>query len=700
MIVGTPIDRVEGRLKVTGAADYASDRILDNMLYGVPVGSTIAAGRVLRVDADVALAVPGVVAVYDHTNIGTLHSLDPDSPFSALCIVDEHRAPLSDDAVAYYGQYVALVIAQTHESAAEGAARVRVAYAPDAVHGAPVTVDEGERQLGSHRGDPDKAFAASACKLDHTYSTPVETHNPIELHATVASWDGDSVTLYETSQAVVNHRNVLATMLGIPRENVRVITRYLGSGFGGKLWPWPQSPLAAAAARKLGRPVKIVVTREQMFMNVGYRPVTVQRVRLSADADGRLTSLQHDSTNLTGMLDDYDENCAEATPYFYSVPNLRITSGRARRNVGAPTSMRGPGAVPGLYATESAINELAVMLNMDPVALRRRNAPTRDEGLDLPFSSCHLAECYDLGAKKFGWRDRTAAVGSMQRDGAIVGWGVAGCAWIAERFACEVRVELRDKRAQVFCGTQDIGTGTYSMLAQIASDTLGIPLAHVTVSLGDSSLPPGPISGGSMVTASVIPATIAACQEALKKGVGYGKSAATFGAENRQKSSHSFGAHFVEVSWQPEIARLRVRRVVSVIDGGKIINPKTARNQIEGAIVMGVGMALFEETRYDAQTAAPLNRNLADYVVASNADHPAMDVTFLDYPDYNLNEFGARGVGEIGLAGVAPAITAAVYHATGVRVRDLPVKIENLLEPSLRVADRPAARLAEMSSDR
>ena len=678
MSVGTPIDRVEGRLKLTGAADYASDRVLDGMLYGVPVGSTIAAGRVRKIDAAAALAVPGVVAVFDRHNIGTLHSRP--SSWEHHSITDEHRAPLSGDDIEYYGQYVALVVAQTLEAAAEGAALVEVTYAPETPHISPVRYDEGERNLGSHRGDPDAAFAASPIKVDQIYRTPVETHNPMELHASVASWDGDTVTLYETSQAVVNHRNVLAHALGISVDNVRVITRYLGSGFGGKLWPWPQSALAAAAARKLQQPVKVVLTREQMFMNVGHRPVTVQRVRLSADRDGRLTSLQHDVANHTGTRDDYDENCPEATAYFYSVPNLRITSGIAKRNVAPPTSMRGPGAVPGLYATESALDELAVLLNMDPLALRLRNVPTRDEGRGVPFTSCHLAECYEVGAHRFGWERRTHGVGSMQRDGMILGWGVAGCSWIAERFACEVRVELKDNNAKVFCGTQDIGTGTYTMLAQIASDTLGIPVRHVTVSLGDSSLPPGPISGGSMVTASVVPATITACKEALKKGVGYGRSDATFG-KDRPKSSHSFGAHFVEVTWQPEIARLRVRRVVSVIDGGKIINPKTARNQIEGAIVMGVGMALFEATHYDPRTAAPLNRNFADYVVASNADHPAMDVTFLDYPDYDLNELGARGVGEIGLAGVAAAITSAVYHATGVRVRDLPVGIKDLLEP-------------------
>jgi xanthine dehydrogenase YagR molybdenum-binding subunit len=686
MSVGTPIDRIEGRLKVTGAAAYASDRILENMLYGVPVGSTIAAGRVLEVDADAALAVPGVVAVYDHTNFGTLHSHGSSSLRTG--IVDEHRAPLSGDDVQYYGHYVALVVARTLESATEGAALVRVTYAPDAVHNAPIRSDEGGRSVGSHRGNPDAAFAASAIKVDQTYRTPVETHNPIELHATVAAWEGDTVTLYETSQAVVNHKLVLAQMLGVSLDNVRVITRYLGSGFGGKLWPWPQSPLAAEAARRLGQPVKIVVTREQMFMNVGHRPQTVQRVRLSAEPDGRLASLQHDYTNHTNMLDDYDENCGEATTYFYSVPNLRLTSGLAKRNVGSPTSMRGPGAVPGLFATESALDELAVALNMDPLALRLRNVPQRDEGLDIPFTSCHVAECYELGAKKFGWEQRTAAVGSMRRDGMILGWGMAGCSWIADRLDCEVRVELHDGSAHVFCATQDIGTGTYTMLAQIASDALGIAVRHITVSLGDSSLPPGPMSGGSMATASVIPATIDACKDALHKresaasqeaAVGYGRSNRTFGQDKPEKSSHSFGAHFIEVTWQPEIARLRVRRVVSVIDGGKIINPKTARNQIEGAIVFGVGMALFEETRYDLQTAAPLNRNFADYVVASNADHPAMDVTFLDYPDYDLNPLGARGVGEIGLAGIAPAITSAVYHATGVRVRDLPVSIEALI---------------------
>ena len=434
--------------------------------------------------------------------------------------------------------------------------------------------------------------------------------------------------------------------------------------------------------------MKIVVTREQMFMNVGHRPQTVQRVRVSAEADGRLTSLQHDYTNHTNMLDDYDENCGEATTYFYSVPNLRLTSGLAKRNVGSPTSMRGPGAVPGLYATESALDELAIALNMDPLALRLRNVPQRDEGLDIPFTSCHVAECYELGAKKFGWEQRTAAVGSMKRDGMILGWGMAGCSWIADRLDCEVRVELRHDGARVFCATQDIGTGTYTMLAQIASDALGIPVRHITVSLGDTSLPPDRCPADPWPPHRSFPprSTRARtrCTNAIvhRRKTSSSDTAArigTFGNDKPEKSSHSFGAHFIEVTWQPEIARLRVRRMVTVIDGGTIINPKTARNQIEGAIVFGVGMALFEKTHYDPQTAAPLNRNFADYVVASNADHPSMDVTFLDYPDYDLNPLGARGVGEIGLAGIAPAITSAVYHATGVRVRDLPVSIEDLI---------------------
>jgi xanthine dehydrogenase YagR molybdenum-binding subunit len=532
---------------------------------------------------------------------------------------------------------------------------------------------------------------------------------------------------------VVNHRNVLAQMLGVPKENVRVISRFLGSGFGGKLWPWTQSALAAVAARQLGKPVKLVVSRQMMFQTVGHRPRVQQRIRLSATRDGKLTSLRQDYVNHTSVLDDYKENCGEATTYMYSVPNLRITSALARRNVGSPTSMRGPGAVPGLWATESAMDELALKLGMDPIELRSANEPQIDEELKIPFSSRHLKECLATGAQKFGWSKRNPRVRSMKRDDVTLGWGMAACSWIAGRFACIANVELRDDgTARVSCATQDIGTGTYTILALLAGEKLGLPLDRVEAVLGDSQLPPGPLSGGSMATAAVVPAVLQAAQKAIdsllalaanapdskfaghkasdleyaggrvhRKGEsvssgiafeeflrmgdlravsGQGSSTGTYGGATKPKlSSHSFGAHFVEVTWQPEIARLRVSRVVTVIDAGRILNPLAGRNQIEGAVVMGIGMSLFEETSYDPRSGAPINSNLADYIVASNADVPALEVHFVEFPDTNLNELGARGIGEIGLAGMAAAIANAVYHATGVRVRELPIKIENLL---------------------
>jgi xanthine dehydrogenase YagR molybdenum-binding subunit len=635
-------------------------------------------------------------------------------------------------------------VADTFETAKAAADAVRVTYAKEKPNVATdlraedepetvLTTFEPRERLQSQRGDADKAFASAPVKLDQTYVTPTETHNPLELHATTAIWDGSKLTLYESSQGVVNLAGVLAQMFGLPKENVRVITKFVGSGFGGKLFPWAHCPLAAAAARQVGRPVRLVLSRKMMFQSVGNRPRTQQRVRLGATPDGKLVSLQHDYVYQRSVLEAHHEDCGEATPLQYSVPNLRVTFGRARRNVGAGADMRGPGRVPGLYATESALNELADQLKMDPVKLRILNEPKIDESLGIPFSSRHLLECFELGAGKFGWSKRTPEVGSMKRGGLTLGWGMASCSWVAARFPAEASVQLRDDgTVRVACATQDIGTGTYTILAQLAALRTGVPLDKVEVALGDSALPPGPISGGSMATESVVPAVLAAADGAIaslrtvatttpgspfakckpdelafeagrlfvtadgrREGVpfgdmlrsanlrlvtGSGKAEGTFGNAKKPKfSMHSFGCHFVEVTWQPETARLRVSRVVTVIDAGRIINPLAGRNQIEGAVVMGIGMALFEHTSYDPQNGAPINSSLADYVVAVNADVPPIEVHFLDHPDKEINELGARGIGEIGLAGIAAAITAAVHHATGVRVRELPVRIEDLL---------------------
>ena len=362
------LPRVDGPLKVTGSAKYTSDHNLPGMLYAVPVCATIAKGTITAIDSNRAQSMPGVKAVYTRQNIGKL--FEPCLPQDFSGILDERRPPFEDDTIRYYGQYVAAVVASTFEQAVAAANAVKVTYQSEKPDVRTHLESDEKPKVDSQRGDPDKAFGSAAVKVDETYVTPTETHNPIELHSSVAAWDGQNFTLYETSQAVVNHRDVMAQVLGVQPENVRVISRFLGSGFGGKLWPWTHCMIAASAARNLNRPVKLVVTRDMMFQSVGHRPRTQQRVRLGATPDGKLVSMMHDSLNHTSILDDYSEGCSEATAYSYSTPNLRATSGMVRRNVGTPTSMRGPGAVPGLFALESAMDELAVKLNMDPVKLR------------------------------------------------------------------------------------------------------------------------------------------------------------------------------------------------------------------------------------------------------------------------------------------------------------------------------------------
>ena len=741
--IGRDTVRIDGPQKVSGMAQYTSDYHFPGLLYAVPVEATIANGRIVKLDTAAAEKMPGVRAILHRGNIGKIFRSTAGPEFEGIC--EERRPPFEDDVVRSYGQYIALAVADTFETAKAAADAVSVTYAKEKPNvenllkaddePATVITTFGLRnRTDNERGDVEAAFAAAPEKLDETYVTPTESHNPIELHATTAIWDAGltTLTLYESSQGVVNLKGVLAQMFGLPKENVRVITKFVGSGFGSKLFPWSQCPLAAAAARQLGKPVKLVLSRKMMFQTVGHRPRTQQRVRLGATPDGKLVALAHDYLYQRSMLDLHHEDCGETTPFQYSVPNVRVSFGRAKRNIGAGADMRGPGAVPGLYATESAMNELADRLKIDPVQLRILNEPKIDEGKKLPFSSRHLLECFELGKEQFGWSKRTPEVGSMKRDGLTLGWGMAGCSWIAARFAAQASVQLRDDgTVRVASATQDIGTGTYTILAQLAAEKTGVPLSKVEVALGDTSLPDGPLSGGSLATGSLVPAVYSAADSAIKslltlaattpglgfenrkpddlafeggqvfvkadgaaKGIGFGevlrkanvrlvgghgKAEGTFGNPEAKFSTHSFGCHFVEVTWQAEIARLRVSRVVTVIDAGRIINPLAGRNQIQGAVVMGIGMALFEHVSYDHESGAPINSNLADYAMAVNADSPPIDVHFVDFPDKEINELGARGIGEIGLAGIAAAITAAVHHATGVRVRELPVKIENLL---------------------
>lgn len=727
-VIGKPTNRIDGPLKVSGKAQYSADYHLPGMLFAVPVGATIAHGRIESVDISKAEKMPGVKAVYFKDNFDKLYRVTPTKDFGLK--TDEMRPPFEDNQIRYYGQYVAVAVAQTIEQATAAADAVVVKYAPSTPNVDAKLSDDGTLKTEHHRGDAIGAFSKASVKIDQTYTIPPEFHSAIELHASVADFDGTDFTLYETTQAIGNHRNVMAQILGVNPENVKVISKFLGSGFGGKLWPWTHSALAAGISRKLKKPVKLVCTRKQVFQTAGHRPQLEQRVKLGATQDGKLVSIEHDSYGHSGMLDKYLENCGEVTKYFYSCPNVKISSAEVKRHVGAPTSMRGPGAVPGLYATESALDELAIKLDMDPVELRLLNEPQKDEGLNIPFASRHLVDCFKVGSEKFGWKNRNPKVGSMKKDGLTLGWGTAGAGWIAERIPAEASVELRaDGTARVASGTQDIGTGTYTVLGQMAAEELNLPLDRIEVSLGDSDLPPGPLSGGSMVTGSLIPAVEQAAKKAIdsllsaavgtpsspffqqeksqlefkggkirkkdgsvelafeqlirdgnfKTIIGKGSSQGTFGSKPTE-SRHSYGAHFVEVTWQPETARLRVNRVVTAIDAGKILNPKAGRNQIEGAIVMGIGMAMLEAGHYEHTRGAILNGTFADYLLPVNADVPALDIHFLEFDNKDLNSYGARGIGEIGLAGFAAAVTNAVYHATGVRVRDLPVRIEDLLK--------------------
>jgi xanthine dehydrogenase YagR molybdenum-binding subunit len=717
----TRVPRIDGPLKVAGQAKYAADRSLPGMLHAVPLCATIGKGKISRLDTAAAERLPGMVGVISHKNIGEMHRVPKSADMDFK--LDEPRLPFEDETIRYYGQYVALAVADSLEAARAGAAAIEISYESEKPNLDAHFEQEDLKKIDTERGNAESDFKRAKFKLDETYITPIEVHCAIELHATVAHWESSGrLTVYESTQAAQNNQNVLAAIFGLPKEQVRVISEFLGSGFGGKAWIKPHAVMACAASRMFKRPVKLVTDRHMGFTNMGHRPRTQQRIRLGCDEQGNLLSLQHDYASQSSPEDEFKENCGEASGLLYRVPSVRITSGVARRNQGVPAPMRGPGAVPGLFALESALDELAVQMKMDPAELRLRNDVLEDQVEKKKFSSRHLKECIELGSEKFGWRKRNAAIGSMRDGDEILGWGMASCNWIAGRFAADATFRLtKDGTAVITSGTHDIGTGMYTVLAELVRQETGIPHSRIEVRLGDSAMPKGALAGGSMASASMVPPVLAAIRDCMKNfseaamstqgsphfkkqagafkegklgGVdfaellksmklahieGKGSSTSSF-ASPGEFSIKSFGAHFVEMGWNPSLARMRVRRMLSVIDAGKIINYRQARNQIEGAQIMGIGMGLFEEATYDLRDGNVSNKSLADYVVPVHADAPELDVHFLDYPDTALNEIGARGIGEIGLAGVAAAIANGVYHATGIRVRDLPISIDKLLK--------------------
>lgn len=730
--VGSDVDRVDGVLKVTGGARYAADFPADRLAHGVPIQSTIGKGRIVSIDADEALSMPGVIAVITRENLPKLYRAAND--FGTATKVGEARMLFEDDVIHYAGQYIGLIVAERLEQAMEAARRVRVAYQEDppviALEDALPTAYQPKQMWGENinekRGAFAKAFSAAPVKIEETYTTPVEHHNPMEPSASVAVWRGDELTLYESSQWVAGARGVVADVLGMPRENVRIVSPFIGGGFGCKGFIWPHTVLAAVASKMTKRPVKVALTRKEMFTSTGHRPATIQKIAAAASKDGKIQALKHDVATETSTVDEFIETCAAVTRMLYAVPNLEVSYKLARVNIATPTPMRAPGESPGLFALESALDELSYKLEMDPVELRMKNYAKKDPENGLPFSSKNLDECYETGMKKFGWKKRKPAPGSMRRDGKRIGWGMATALFPGMRIpgAAKVRIEA-DGTAVVMSATQDMGGGTYTIMAAITADVLGLPISRVTAMLGDTRFPPAPVSGGSMTTASVGPAVKAAAEEARRKLIemaleqeesplrgmkpqqvstrdgclvagkardsfadvlARGQRSAVEGAsrvdpENYEGkySFYSFGAQFVEVEVDLELPYIRVARVVSVMDVGRIMNQKTARSQVMGAVNMGVGMALMERTVYDERRGRIVNDNLADYLVPVNADAPEIDVHFIDKPDPYFNSIGARGLGEIGITGIPAAIANAVYHACGARFRSLPITPDLLL---------------------
>jgi xanthine dehydrogenase YagR molybdenum-binding subunit len=733
--IGQAIPRTDGRLKVTGAATFAAEHALPRVAHAVLVLSTIAKGRISAIDTARAAGMPGVLLVMTHRNAPRL----PREKAGG----EEQKPPpprlnlLQDDEVRYNGQPIAVVVADRLEQAQDAARAIKVRYAPQsalldfqaAKRRLRKPKEQPDRPMQTQRGNVQAGLAQAARRIDALYTTPIENHNPMEPHATIAAWDGDQLTLYDATQYVSGVKKNAARLLGIAPEKVRVISPYVGGGFGCKGNMWSHVVLAAMAARMAGRPVKLALERPQMFAPVGARPMTEQRFRLGATAEGRLLAVVHDTISHTSAQDDFTEPCSAPTRMLYASDSLQTTQQLATLNVGVPTYMRAPGESSGSFALECAIDEMAYALNMDPVALRLQNYAEQDPEKNIPFSAKQLRECYKVAAERFGWAKRTPAPRSMRAGRALVGWGMATATYPANRMPAKAWASIApDGTALVRCGSQDIGTGTYTIMTQVAADALGLPLEKVRFELGDTEMPEAPVSGGSMTAASIGPAVHRACTAARDKLMALavedqasplhgfnvsevevaggwlrqraapergepvaaviarhggqavtGDAEAKPGEEKKQYSMHSFGAVFVEVHVDPDLGTVRVPRIVACYDAGTILNAKTARSQFIGGIVWGLGMALMEKTEMDWRYGRAANANLADYHVPVNADVGEIDVVALPGNDTHFNELGARGIGEIGIVGVAAAVANAVYHATGKRVRELPLTLDKLL---------------------
>jgi xanthine dehydrogenase YagR molybdenum-binding subunit len=728
--IGTATSRVDGRAKVTGEAKYAGEFNAVGLAYGSVVESAIAKGRIARIDTSEALRVEGVLDVLTHQNRPRM--ADTDQAWKDDVAPEEGSPfrPLYDDTIMFSGEPIALVLAEDWETARYAASLVRVEYETQAF----VTDLQQQRDQAfvvkkpdKPRGNADKAFASADVRHEAEYFIPTEHHNPMELYASTVMWDGGGkLTVHDKTQGVQNVQRYLCGVFEKKPEDLRVLSQFVGGAFGSGLRPQYQVVLAVLGALALERSVRLVLTRQQMY-GLGYRPASIERLALGAKADGTLDAITHEAIAVTSQFEEFSRNDTGWAALLYKSDNAEYIHKLARLDVPTSCDMRAPGAATGVYALESAMDELAVALKLDPVELRLRCYSEKDQNEDVPYTSKALRECYRQGAEAFGWNQRKVEPRSMRDGTDLVGWGMATGVWEALQMPAAARIVLTaNGHAEVSCAASDIGTGTYTILAQVAADTLGLPIENITIKLGDSTLPQAPVEGGSWMAASASHAVAATAEEVRgelltlakkmkgspladakldevtladgnlvsRQDAGQAVSIADLMREGKidriekektnhfpDDKSHARNVHsavFAEVKVDEQLGVIRVTRVVSAVAAGRILNTKTAHSQIMGGVVWGIGMALHEETVYDHRFGRIMNPNIAEYHVPVNADVHDIKVIFVDEPDEIVNPLGIKGLGEIGIVGVAAAIANAVYHATGKRVRDLPITLDKL----------------------
>jgi xanthine dehydrogenase YagR molybdenum-binding subunit len=722
--VGTPVVRVDGRLKVTGAARFSADHPVEGAVHAVVVDSTVGRGRITGIDVDAATAQPGVLAVISHVNAPRLPYRDNTGSNNPA---GQRLRVFQDDRIRFFGQPVAVVVASTLPGAQHAASLVEVAYDAERPSFDLDTAPTNE-PVTYARGTAEQALASAAVRLDFTYRTSRNHQNPMEPHATIAAWDGDRLTVWDKTQWVDGTQAELAAVFGLHLESVRVLSPFVGGGFGSGLRCWPHVIIAALAARDVGRPVKLVLTRRQMYFGTGFRPAYQYRLRLGSDRDGRLSAAAHDIRAETSRYEDFREGILTVGQMLYSTPHVSQEYRTVPLDVNTPLWMRGPGYATAAHVIETAMDELAYHLGVDPVELRHRNEPTRDESTGLPFSTRRLRECLTVGAREFGWLNRPREPRSRRAGDWLIGTGMAAGVYDASRSAAQARARLdADGSAVVEAASSDMGTGTYTSMTQVAADALGLAMDRVRFRLGDSLMPPTPPHGGSQTMASVGSAVQDGCDTLRRQAIALAVQDADsplYGTDpdrvlvregrmslrdqpargetysellSRQGRSHleahgtfappppperfslyGYAATFAEVAVDAHLGLVRIRRMLGVYDAGRIVNPTLADSQAIGGMVGGIGTALLEHTVTDPRDGRIANANLADYLVPVNADVSNLRAIYLRGEDREVDPIGVKGIGELVHVGVAPAIANAVFHATGRRIRELPITADLL----------------------